>query len=431
MQPTRRQFVLATAAGLMLPDHLYSQANPTTTQQPNDRELTGKTICGYQGWFNAEGDGHELGFRHYAGVGGRFEPGHCTIDYWPDMSELDADERFDTPFRHKDGSVAQVYSAANAKTIGRHFDWMQTYGIDGVAIQRFGTSLRNPKIRDHHDAVIDQARVAAARTGRHWMTMYDLSGMRRGEPQERIADDWRGLVDQRGVTDEPAYLQHQGKPIVALWGIGFSDGRRAYTLSDCSELIDRVSMGGRFSVMLGTPYYWREQKRDAVDDPGLHDLLGKADILSPWAVGRFKSTIEASQRSESMIRSDLEWCRNAGKHYLPVIFPGFSWHNLKKEQDQKAELNQIPRQGGRFLWVQAEAARSAGAKSLYVAMFDEMDEGTAIFKCTNDPPDGDSPLLTYEDLPSDHYLWLTGKIAQRMRQVKGPAVEEIPRRKPS
>ncbi|HIA70314.1 TPA: xylosidase/arabinosidase, partial [Candidatus Poribacteria bacterium] len=55
------------------------------------------------------------------------------------------------------------------------------------------------------------------------------------------------------------------------------------------------------------------------------------------------------------------------------------------------------------------------AKMLYVAMFDEVDEGTAIFKCSNDPPVGKSSFLTYEGLPSDHYLWLTGQLGRLLR----------------
>jgi hypothetical protein len=72
-------------------------------------------------------------------------------------------------------------------------------------------------------------------------------------------------------------------------------------------------------------------------------------------------------------------------------------------------LNAIPRLKGRFFWSQIAAAKRAGADMLYVAMFDEVDEGTAIFKVTNSPPVGEGvQFVTYEGLPSDHYLRLTG-----------------------
>ena len=61
-------------------------------------------------------------------------------------------------------------------------------------------------------------------------------------------------------------------------------------------------------------------------------------------------------------------------------------------------------------------------------MFDEIDEATAIFKCTNDPPVGESKFLDYEGLPSDHYLWLTGKIGERLREGKDPAIGDMPGR---
>ena len=64
----------------------------------------------------------------------------------------------------------------------------------------------------------------------------------------------------------------------------------------------------------------------------------------------------------------------------------------------------------------------AGNDSAYIAMFDEIDEGTAIFKCTNDPPVGASAFGTYEGKPSDHYLWLC---SEERRLLRG----EIPNRK--
>jgi hypothetical protein len=90
-----------------------------------------------------------------------------------------------------------------------------------------------------------------------------------------------------------------------------------------------------------------------------------------------------------------------------------------------APLNDIPRLQGRFFWSQVTAAKRIGADMLYVAMFDEVDEGTAIFKVTNNPPVGEGVrFATYEGLPSDHYLRLTG-LAGKVIRGELPATEEL------
>lgn len=63
---------------------------------------------------------------------------------------------------------------------------------------------------------------------------------------------------------------------------------------------------------------------------------------------------------------------------------------------------------------------------IYIAMFDEIDEGTAIFKITNSPPVGPSKFESFEpDIPSDYYLFLTG-IAGKMLKKEIPLEKNIP-----
>ena len=50
----------------------------------------------------------------------------------------------------------------------------------------------------------------------------------------------------------------------------------------------------------------------------------------------------------------------------------------------------------------------------YVAMFDEVDEGTAIFKVSNTPPKP-GRFVTYDGLPSGWYLRLTGEGTKLIR----------------
>ena len=73
------------------------------------------------------------------------------------------------------------------------------------------------------------------------------------------------------------------------------------------------------------------------------------------------------------------------------------------------------------------AVRKIGATMAYVAMFDEMNEGTAIFKCTDHPPVGESKFVDMEGLPSDHYLWLAGQ-GGRMLRGEIEATEQPPPR---
>jgi hypothetical protein len=96
----------------------------STTSRIDRSSMNGKVMCGYQGWFAAEGDGSGRGWRHYPHRG-QFQPGSCSIDLWPDVSALEPDEKYPTPFRHADGRVAHVFSSTNRKTVLRHFRWMK------------------------------------------------------------------------------------------------------------------------------------------------------------------------------------------------------------------------------------------------------------------------------------------------------------------
>ena len=100
---------------------------------------------GYQGWFACPDDGSAVnGWVHWFQAETRNpSTANVTIDFWPDTSELDADELCPTPFTRPDGGPVYLYSNYNAKTVARHFEWMKEYGIHGVFLQRFLGPLRD------------------------------------------------------------------------------------------------------------------------------------------------------------------------------------------------------------------------------------------------------------------------------------------------
>jgi hypothetical protein len=386
--------------------------------------LTGKVMTGYQGWFNCEGDGANLGWTHWARDRNKaFGPGNITVDLWPDVSEYDDDELYATAFTYEDGTPAKTFSSHNRKTVVRHFRWMADYGIDGAFVQRFAHSLHDKTKRYHKDKVLSSAREGANRYGRTYAVMYDLTGMR-DERIIEVFDDWRMLRNKMHITEDPAYQHHDGKPLVAIWGVGFNNKiKRRAGLVQCRELIKKFK-ADNCSVMLGIPTGWRRQDRDALSHPELHQVLLMADVLSPWSVGRFRDLPGVQRHAKQYWEQDVIWAHKHDIDYMPVVFPGFSWHNLKG-----TKLDSIPRLDGQFLWSQVIANKRAGANMLYIATFDEVDEGTAIFKCSNNPPNiGGSKFLTLDGLTSDFYLRLAGQAGKLLRG-EIPLTETVPIKK--
>ncbi|NJL19053.1 MAG: xylosidase/arabinosidase [Bdellovibrionaceae bacterium] len=396
------------------------EAPLTKAENRASETLRGKVLVGYQGWYRTPTDGSGLGWKHYETYEETFEPGACGIDAWPDVGELDRDEKYATSFRHADGSTAEVFTSENPKTVARHFQWMKEYGIDGAVLQRFahdvlpGGHHQWELLQPSNNRVLGNVKQAANQHGRSYMIMYDLTGVRHGE-MPQVMEDWRGLNRNFDLLHDACYQHHSGKPVVAIWGVGFGDNR-AYTLEEIGTLMDFFQNDPDFggcTVVLGIPTFWREQVRDSTKDPEFHKLLGKADVLCPWTIGRYETPEQARKHTDEVAVADIAWCLERGIDYLPVAFPGFSWAN--RYAHENAPFDKIPRLGGRFFWSQATGYRKAGAEMLYVAMFDEMDEATQIFKVTDNPPVGASRFLSYNPDPSDHYLWLTGQAGRLMR----------------
>lgn len=382
----------------------------------------GLAMAGYQGWFNCEGDGADRKWTHYS-KSGKFEDGSCTIDFWPAMDEYEV--KYLTPFTFADGSPAYVFSSYDESTVDVHFRWMKEHGIDGVFMQRFFSVLTDATRKRHADKVLTSAIKAANKYEVAISMMYDLGSME-DYKHTLVKEDWKHLVRDLHLTNQgenTTYLFHNQKPLVAFWGIGFSSRVSGHypEILDIMDFVKNDSVYGGCSVQLGVPGRWRTLGSDTDGASTLHDVIKQADVIHPWLVGRYKESTYETWRKDYIV-GDVEWCKAEGISYAPTVFPGFSWYNLKDDEIS----DKIPRNKGEFLWKQVAGAVVSGAEMIYVAMFDEIDEGTAIFKCAHTVPEGISIFVPYEkEVPSDHYLWLTG-MAGKMLRAEIPYTRTMP-----
>ncbi|MEV6130606.1 glycoside hydrolase family 71/99-like protein [Streptomyces violaceusniger] len=382
------------------------------------RSVRGKVYVGYQGWFAATGDGSPINTWTHWSRGTAPSPGNQTFELYPDTSAYPSSALFPTGYAPLgNGQPARLFSSYATAVIDQHFRWMQQYGIDGAALQRFGsdiTAVGQPRLKQRND-IHSKARDAAQKYSRGFYIEYDISGLTDANLVSSIQSDWDStIVGTLRLTFSPSYTREGDKPVVHLWGLGVSN--RPGTVDSCVKLINWFKTKGCY-VIGGVPRGWRT---DSNAKPGFGPVYAALDMVSPWNVGN--ATVD-----QKLFNDDMAKLKANGQEYMPVIYPGFAWSNWKPGSPK----NEIPRKSGDFMWRQAVAAARCGTHTAFIAMFDEYDEATAVAPAAENSsmiPTGQYFLTLDADgksLSSDFYLRLSSA-ATKMINGSAPITPTVP-----
>jgi hypothetical protein len=399
MSLTRRTFLSAAAAGSAAA--LLTDIAPARAASPPG-DVVGKISVGYQGWFSCPGDGAPIGgWWHWSRD--RFQPpsvSNTTIVSWPDMR--DYTHAYPTAYPNLgNGGPATLFSSYDQQTVDTHFAWMQTYGIDTAALQRFNPVGDEGPTRD---AMARKVRTAAEATGRKFYIMYDVTGWT--AMQSELKTDW--TTKMAAHTASPAYARQNGKPVVCVWGFGFDDDGRPFSPAVCLDVVTWLKAQGCY-VIGGVPTYWREGRNDS--RTGFLDVYRAFHMLSPWMVGRTGTLDGLDSFLATVNTADQAFCNANGIDYQPCVLPG--------------DLSSGHRRHGDFYWRSIYNMVKLGAQGLYVSMFDEYNEGNQIAKTAETAasvPAGSGIRALDEDgtfCSADYYLRITGDGGRMLKGLLG------------
>jgi PA14 domain len=333
--------------------------------KPRDNStLKGKVMAGYQGWFRTPNDLEGKGWVHW----GNIQAGTFSVDMWPDTSQYPPSVLEKAgEVKLTSGKQARLFSSTWPEVVDTHFRWMREHDIDGAFLQRF-VSNKFHSISGGPEWVMSNVRAAANREGRIWAIEYDISGCPDHQLLEMMKTDWKWLVDGFRVLEDPNYAREGSKPVVFIWGLPFSN--REISTKTANAVVDFFKNDPKYGgnhVIGGIPSGWRKM------DVAWQNHFKKYETILTWM-----------PKSHTQDLADFS---KLGINYYPHVKPGFSWANLKHLPTGDDSTGYTPREGGRFYWKQLTDAAQSGGDRLFVGMFDEYDEATAIMPMSDDTPD--------------------------------------------
>ena len=381
--------------------------------------LTDKVMCGYQGWFGGPNDLSDKGWVHWVRSGGGvLDTNHFNTDMWPDMSQYPSTSWIQAAsIKTKSGQTAYVFSDSDPAVVETQFQWMRKYNIDGVFLQRFLNA-----VDPNEQWALANVRAAAHAEGRVWVIEYDVSNLDDSTAFHQLTNDWAWMVNTFKATLDSRYGFQNNKPVVAIYGMGDTNKDMNYstnngiTVPTGQKIISWFKSNPYASCYVwgGVPINWQSQWSK---ESGVYTNY---NAIEAW--------------HSSSYASDIQKCASFGATYWPILWPGFSWSNEQNETNKNGAFKD--RFSGMRYWTNVfNVMATPGVSNLFVGMFDEYDEGTAIMPMSDDPPSSPSgknggQFIDNQGKPSDWWLLLTAQakadmFKQRTNNIAMPLGTEL------
>jgi len=374
---------------LSFPDPLFLRAQQkpwlnVISGNGNLGTLRGKVMAGYQGWFFCPNDLNDGGWFHWV-RNNTFTTENFNTDMWPDMTAYPSSSAYRAgEVLTRSGKPAYVFSSTDPAVVQQHFVWMQDNNIDGIFLQRFLSSTILPGANP--EWVLANVRQSAGATNRIWAIEYDITGLTDATVADTVIRDWKWLNDVAHIRQDSNYANEKGKPVVFVWGLPIRPGISPSTANSIIDFLKNDPVYGGNYVIGGIGNQWQSQLSS------WQDHLKRYNGLLVWQ----------PQNNKQDQATFSSW----GIDWYPHVYPGFSWSNLAKRPQDYSD-----RAGGQFYWDRMYDVISSGADRMFIGMFDEYDEGTAILPMSDDaplpPPNG--RFLDNQGKPSTWWLKLSGK----------------------
>jgi|GEM_PF-301752 len=354
-------------------------------------EFIGKSFAGYQLWHQAGATPQDWLHWSYGMLPAAGRGNHNT-ETFPHISDYNGNSNvtmYPTNFANLgDGSPTKLYNSTDQGVIDVQMSLLKNAGFDGVAIQRNAPIGR--ALKASPDDYYVSIKNACENNGRLFYVMYCMPDTNNGSAHLEdvvagIERDWVYQMEQvYALTSSSAYATVNGKPVVELWGLGYS----TIEINNPQALALAAFFKARGCyVIAGTPRDWRLMNEGSRTD--FSNVYKSYDMISPWTVGAYNDTTSANNYKTNYQVADKAYCDANGMGYYPVVFVGSAW-----SEPVSGYPNDTKRVGGKFLWKQAQNATSIGVKSMYFAMLDEFEESTDIINAATD----------YFDIPTDQYF---------------------------